>query len=138
MTSMTKIKLRELSTFSKIEIFGHEFNGLDDIKKVVETYCRIGSDPWNTEPKTPVENIHVTCIHEPYPCFDVEDYANEDRDYSNYFFSPVPLTHHQIIRLSKLSRKCNAQIVSDAMPEWAVPALYYCGEGNKMIMAIIQ
>lgn len=134
---MSKIWIREVGKASKLEILGHEFNGLTDIKKAVESYCRVGGDPWDTESKSKIEGIHVVCIYEPYPCFDSEDYANENRDFSNYFFSTEPFTKEQIARLSRLPGRCNAQMVSDTMPEWALPAIYYRGEGGKLILATL-
>lgn len=132
---MVKILIREVPKASKVEILNHILNGLDDIKKAVESYCRIGRDSWNTDPKSPIEGIHVACVYEPYPCFDSEDYANEDRDYSNYFFSTKPFTKQQITLLSKLPGRYNAQLVREGLPEWALPAVYYCGDGDKMIVA---
>ena len=134
---MKKIYIKEVGKNSKIEILGHVFNGLADIKRAVETYCRIERESWCTEPKSPINGIHVICVYEPYPCFDSEDYANEDRDYSNYFFSTRPFTKQQIDRLSKLPGRCNAQIVCDTMPEWAAPAVYYRGDGEKMVVATL-
>lgn len=134
---MSNIWIREVSKTSKVEILGHVFNGLSDIKRAVEAYCRVDRQPWETEPKSPVEGIHVVCIYEPYPCFDSEDYANEDRDFSNYFFSTKLFTKQQIERLAKLPGRCNAKMVNENMPEWAVPAVYYRGEGDKMIVATL-
>ena len=134
---MEKIWIREVSKTSKIEILGHVFNGLNDIKRAVESYCRVGHTPWDLEPKSPVEGVHVVCVYEPYPCFDSEDYANEDRDFSNYFFSTKPFTKQQIKRLAGLPRRYNARIVNDNMPEWATPAVYYRGEGDKIIAATL-
>lgn len=72
---MAKILFREVPKASKVKILNHILNGLDDIKKAVESYCRIGRDSWNTDPKSPIEGIHVVCVYEPYPCFDSEDSA---------------------------------------------------------------
>lgn len=132
---MAKILIREVSKTSEIEILGHVFNGLNDIKSAVESYCRVGRKPWGSEPKSPVEGVHVVCIYEPYPCFDSEDYASEDRDFSNYFFSTEPFTKQHIERLANLPGRCNAQMVDETMPEWAAPAVYYRGEGDKIIVA---
>lgn len=134
---MSKIWIHEVSKTSKVVILGQVFNGLNDIKQAVEAYCRVGSKPWDTEPKTPYEGIHLLCVYEPYPCFDSEDYANEDRDFSNYFFSVKPFTKQQIERLSKLPGRRNAKMVNDTMPEWAVPAVYYRGEGDIMLVATL-
>ncbi len=134
---MAQIWIREVAKTSKIEILGHVFNGLADIKMAVEAYCRIECEPWESEPKSPVEGIHVVCVYEPYPCIDSEDYANEDRDFSNYFFSTKPFTKQQIERLAKLPGRCNAQMVNETMPEWAVPAVYYRGEGDMIFVATL-
>lgn len=132
---MAQIWIREVSKNSKIEILGHVFNGLSDIKRAVESYCRIERELWDSDPKSPVKGVHVICIYERYPCFDSYDYANENRNFCNYFFSTEPFTKQQIGRLAKLPRRSNAQIVNGDMPEWAVPAVYYRGEGDKMIVA---
>ncbi|MDE5886236.1 MAG: hypothetical protein K2H46_01480 [Muribaculaceae bacterium] len=135
---MGKILIQEISIISKVEILGHQFNGLLDIKKAVEKYCRIKRDSWDVEPKSPVEGIHVICVYEPYPCFDSYDYANEDRDYRNYFFSTEPFTKQQIDYLSKLPTSSNAQILNVLMPEWTLPAIYYPGEGEMMRVATLD
>ena len=134
---MAKIWIREVSKTSEVEILGHVFNGLTDIKRAVESYCRIGRESWGTEPKYPAAGIHVVCVYEPYPCFDSEDNANEDRDFSNYFFSTEPFTKRQIEQLSKLPVRCNAQMVNETMPEWAIPAVYYRGDGDTMTIATL-
>lgn len=134
---MAIIQIREINKNAHVEILGHVFHGLIDMQNVVEAYCRVGSQPWETEPKSPINGVHVVCIYEPYPCFDSDDYANEDRDFSNYFFSIKPFTKQQIERLAKLPGRFNAQMVSDNMPEWAIPAVYYRGDGDKMIVATL-
>lgn len=60
---MKGISIREVSKTSKVEILGHVFNGLSDIKKAVETYCRVERYSWNTEPKSLVNGLHVICIY---------------------------------------------------------------------------
>lgn len=134
---MAKIWIREVSKTSEVEILGHVFNGLTDIKRAVESYCRIGRESWGTEPKYPAAWIHVVCVYEPYPCFDSKDYANEDRDFSNYFFSAEPFTKRQIEQLSKLPGRCNAQMVNETMPEWTILAIYYRGDGDTMTIATL-
>lgn len=132
---MANIIIRELPKTTSIQVLGHIFNGLADVNNAVGTNCRVNREPWNKEPKSPVDGIYVICVYEPYPCFDAEDFASENRDYKNFFFSTKPFTEQQIDRLSKLPYKCNYQMVCDTMPEWALPAVYYSGCGEKMIVA---
>ncbi|MGM9869374.1 MAG: hypothetical protein ACI30R_07095 [Sodaliphilus sp.] len=134
---MSKIILQEISKTSEIEILGHKFDGLNAINQAVESFCRFGRNSWNITPKCPVEGIYVACVYEPYPCFDSYDYAGEDRDFKNYFFSTQPFTETLLRRLSMIPKKCNARIVSETMPEWAVPAIYYGGDGDKIIVATL-
>lgn len=135
---MADIYIRAMSINESEEILGQVFNGLNDIKRAVESLCRVERDPWFVEPKSPADGVHVVCVYEPYPCFDAEDYASEDRDYSNYFFSTKPFTMQQVKRLSKLPGRCDARMVNYDMPEWAVPAVYYPGDGDTMIVATLS
>ena len=52
MSAMKGFYIQEVGKTSKVEILGHVFNGVADIKKAVETYCRIGRDQWHTIPQS--------------------------------------------------------------------------------------
>jgi len=93
---------------------------------------------FDVEPKGETHGLYVLQMYDPYPCFDSDDYANEDRDYCNYFFSTTPFTHQQIEQLANIKCEMNSRIINESTPEWAFPAVYYSGEGNKMILATIE
>lgn len=135
---MANIIIREFSKTAKIEILGHTFNGLAEIKQAVEFYSRLGrNNRWKTEPKKPVDGLHVIELYEPYPCFDSEDFASEDRDFCNFFFATKPFSKSEVMRLEELPHRFNAQIVDRRMPIWALPAVYYGGYGDKVIVATL-
>lgn len=136
---MARIIIREFPKTAKIEILGHTFNGLSEIKQAVEFYSRTGrNNRWKTDPRKPVDGVHVIQVYEPYPCFDSDDYACEDRDFCNFFFSKKPFSESDAIRLDQLPHHCNAQMVHENMPEWAVPAVYYGGDCDTIIVATCE
>jgi hypothetical protein len=137
------IALRECSIHGKIEIHGHVFQGLKEIKSAVE----ISTSPFfgneinmeyvrEVEPKVPIKGVHVAEIWKSYPCFDFEDRMNENRTYQNYFFSDKPFTPE---RICELYQKCNEQfnfaLINENMPIDFVPAVYYVGDRDKMVYA---
>jgi hypothetical protein len=139
------IALRECSIHGKIEIHGHVFQGLKEIKSAVE----ISTSPFfgneinmeyvrEVEPKVPIKGVHVAEIWKSYPCFDFEDRMNENRTYQNYFFSTKPFTPE---RLSEIYRKCNEKsnfaLINEDMPTDIAPAVYYIGDYSSMVVATI-
>ncbi len=135
------ILISEVPVNKRIEILGRMFNGLREIRNAVEVRARVensifgGRSIWRTGPRKEIPGIHVLELYEPYPCFDSEDYASENRQYSNFFFSEKPFTDADINRLAKLDHRCNYRIVKAGIQESALPAVYYVGEGNMMTVA---
>lgn len=141
---MTKRVFKEVSVETPIEIMGHVFPNIKAIRMAVGKYARI-ADPlfgkrtiFDGTPKECPEGLYVLQMYEPYPCFDSDDYANEDRDYCNYFFSDRPFTNQQIEALAQIKAEMNSRIINDQTPEWAFPAIYYRGDGNIMIVATLE
>lgn len=135
-----KAKIEFLPTDSKITIFGHTFNGLDEIREAIEAHTRRGEMFFpgailRVNPRKPVDGIHVLRVYEPYPCFDESDYEYEDRVQSDYFFSTKPFTRKSIMAISHLRAAHKIEFTEDGMPEEALPAIYYCGEGDIMTVA---
>ena len=139
-----KTSIREIPVSSRIRILDHVFNGLQEIRNAVEAYSRIDSGLsansrlWRTEPKKPVPDIHIVMIYEPYPCFDSDDYCNENRDYCNYFFSARPFTDDDINRLAEMRHGANYQMVTDGMDQDVLPAVYHNGDSDKMTIATME
>lgn len=119
-----------------VEILGHVFHGLEDIKEYVEmslykSYDRGKAGEW--EPKKKCE-VHVGEMWMPYPCFDFEDSVNENRSYSNFIFRRRPLTQDDMRRLSELPSARTECRITDDVPQDMLPLLYYFGEGNEMLL----
>lgn len=141
---MAKKIFKEVSIGNSVEIMGHVFPNLKAIRMAVGKYARI-ADPlfgkrtiFDGTPKECPDGLYVLQMYEPYPCFDSDDYANEDRDYCNYFFSDKPFTEQQIEQLAHIKPEMNSRIINERTPEWAFPSVYYQGDGNTMMVATIE
>lgn len=134
------IIISTVPTDTIIEILGHTFNGLSEIRMAVEAELRIaethfGNTVWHPTPQKPVEGLHVVCLYEPYPIFDSYDDASENRNYVNFFFSTEPFSDSYMYFLARLKHEMNYQIVNEGMSTYAAPAIYYDGDGKKMTVA---
>lgn len=126
-----------------IEIFGHRFNGIKDIKNAVEVCARYNDMMAHPEDKknikhkkaaNPVPGIYVLELWEPYPCFDEHDYAYEHRYYGNYFFSRKPFKDNQIFKLAQMRSLYNYQLISDELNSEAIPAVHYGGDSSNPLI----
>lgn len=131
------MKIINIKQKDPVEILGHVFNGLDEINQAVEGRVLIGdteiikNDEWK-----PVAGIHILRFYAPYPCFDASDRMYEKRQYSNYFFSKEPFTEEKVAKLTKLPCQFNYRMVTDDLPEWALPAVYFGGSSwNDLYVA---
>lgn len=134
------MRLIRLGKDDRFEIFGHVFNGIRDVELAIEYHSRInkGSDGkrfhWASEPKKPIDGIHVAQLYEPYPRFDSDDC--DTRDYCNYYFSTTPFTAQKVGQLSTIPGRFNACQVTALMPAWAAPAIYRDGDSSTIIVAL--
>lgn len=136
-----KIRFKEIWIDKPFEVMGHWFKNLDDVKDNVDICYntrRWVDYPHRIELTNPLKDIHILELYEMYPCFDSYDYANETRFYRNFFFSREPFTDEDVDELSKISQKPGVCLVSEETPKWALPALYYKGEGSRMLLAILE
>ena len=85
-------------------------------------------------PKASCE-IHVGELWVPYPCFDSDDYANENRTYQNFVFRERPITQDDMKRLSELPSNSNECRISEDIPAEMLPLAYYVGDGSTMMVA---
>ena len=129
--------IQKVSINDDVEILGHVFHGLKDIQEHVEMslyrgYSRGRADVRKARASC---NIHVGEMWRPYPCFDAEDYANENRTYQNYILRERPITQGDMKALSKLPSKGNECRISECMPAEMLPLVYYVGDGDTMMVA---
>lgn len=67
----------------KIEILGHVFTGIEEIRKAVEVRGRVTPDFREERdlveeiPEKPIEDLHILELYQPYPCFDSLDLLYE-------------------------------------------------------------
>lgn len=141
---MRKKIFREIHIDSPVEIKGCIFSGLQAIRGAVGKFARISDslfgsrNVFEVEPKGDSHGMYVLQMYEPYPCFDSEDYADEDRDYCNLFFSDQPFTEQQIEQLAHVEPEMDFRIINERTPEWAFPAVYYRGDGDIMLVASLE
>ena len=158
------INLSEISVDADITIMNHIFHGLQGVLDAVNAEAYLSHSiywgdvvnysfhsarkPALSTPKAnlfpllhhkipdTVKEIHVLQLYERYPCFDSEDYANERRVYSNFFFSLGPWLPETINAIANnLPHKTNFQIVTAELPEKFAPAIYYDGRKPVMLLA---
>ena len=118
-------------------ILDHVFHGLDDIKAHVEMSLYKDWSRGEARVQEPEKSckVHVGEMWMPYPCFDWEDSMYEDRTYQNYVLRRRPITQEDMRQLSELPSHGNELRISNDIPEDMLPMVYYCGEGNDMIVA---
>lgn len=132
--AMKRNKIMSIPTNSTITIQGITFNGLKQVKEAVEVIMRIETNLsgkrffGEKEPKARIQDIHVAELFEPYPCFDSSDWEFEDRDTCIFCFSKKPFTEEELNRIASYRH-------IQSLPIDALPALYYCGQGDIMILA---
>ena len=133
-----KHELYECSIFDDVKILGHVFHGLQDIHNHVEMSLYRSYERGSArvhEPSTRCR-VHVGEMWKPYPCFDAEDYANENRTYRNYIFRTQPITQDDMKCLSDLPYKSDDCRVSEEVPLDMRPMVYYVGDGEIMLVAV--
>ena len=133
-----EVTIQKVSINDDVEILGYVFHGLKDIQEHVEmslyrSYSRGQADVREAKAYC---NIHVGEMWMPYPCFDAEDYANEDRTYQNYILRKRPITQDDMKTLSELPLEGNECRISECMPAEMLPLVFYVGDGDTMLVAI--
>ena len=122
-----------------VEMLGHVFHGLDDIKRHVEMSLYKNYAHGKADEREPEERceVHVGEMWMPYPCFDFEDSLYEDRTYQNYILRRRPITQGDMKRLSALPSKGNELRITEELPIDMLPMVYYVGDGDTMLVAVI-
>ncbi len=137
---MAKVIISELPKTAQIEVLGHTFQNLQEVRDAVSIIGHSHAD-WNgnryireEQPSKPVLGLYVGLIYEPYPCFDSSDYAYEKRRYWNYFFSDSPITAEDLTRLAEMLHKSNYRYIHEEMEGFAAPALYWGGDSTDNLL----
>lgn len=120
---------------------GHTFHGLADIRAHVTVSQHDSIMAGKVESVNRRLNVHmlsplkVVELWQRYPCFDSDDYANEDRYYTNYFFISGKVTTELLDRLIALPQRKDRERTTENLPPDLLPVVYYVGEGDYMIVA---
>ena len=80
-------------------------------------------------------DVHVGEMWMPYPCFDSEDFAIENRSYQNFVFREHPINQDDMRVMSELPSKGNECRISENMPAEVLPIVFYVGDGDSMLVA---
>lgn len=105
-----------------IEILGHVYHGIQDIKN----QCQSDSGP-----------LVILQNSQLFPCFDAEDYATETRFFRNFLFcqsNEEAARKEGIFRKSEV-RGANFCLIGEDMPEEMLPMVYYEDEEKEVVIA---
>ena len=129
------LDIQVYSVIEDFQIFGQTLHGLDDILAYNE--ISIGAKQSSASYERPEKRgeLHVGQLWERYPCFDLSDYASENRFYQNYIIRKDSITENELLQLRELpsfgdSKKINERISLDMLP-----MVYYVGTGGFMLVA---
>jgi hypothetical protein len=120
-----------------ITVLGHEFHGLEDVMAHSSAYGRIGSSDMTLNECTPQKkalNLYISELYARYPIFDSFD-VGDDRTYQNYVFTHEPVDSARMDEIFKVGHRMNYCMVHENIPDHLLPMLYYCGDGDYMILA---
>ncbi len=121
----------------EITILGHTFNGLTDVKEHIELRCREEYDGlhcWSPAEVDNYDDVHIGHFYENYPVFDSYDLC-DDRTYQNYIFRRKPITESDMREAFQTYHRADFCMVHENIPDENLPVLYYCGEGEYMLLA---
>lgn len=136
-SSDAEIEITQVSINADIEILGHVFHGLKDIEKHVEMSLYKSYSRGKADERKPDEqcDVHVGEMWMPYPCFDEEDFATENRSFRNFVFRSRPITQDDMKTLSELPSKRGECRISEDVPQDVLPLVFYVGDGDTMVVA---
>lgn len=122
------INITEIRINDTFRYAGRVFYGLEDLQKA-------SFSKYNMEEH---KNDHpfVVLVDELFPCFDAEDFANEDRFFQNYYLTTDPVKAEQICKddaiINKLFPILEPRFSMSRIEERHLPYIYYHGDGDTM------
>lgn len=129
------LDIQVYSVIEDFQVFDHTLHGLNDILAYNE--ISIGAKHTSASYEKPEKRgeVHVGQLWERYPCFDLSDYASENRFYQNYIIRKKSITESELLQFKELPsfgdcRKINERIALDMLP-----MVYYVGTGGFMLVA---
>ena len=118
-----QMKQLRLSLDCTLSVYGVVFDSYDAIK----AYMRNQTD--SSQP-------YIVEKHELFPCFDAEDYANENRFYRNFFFFRSKQdADKKALKIAHLQSNGNFCLANDSLPADMRPMVYYMDENTSMLLA---
>ena len=105
-----------------IEILGHVYHGIQDIKN----QCHSEGGPLVI-----LENCEL------FPCFDYHDYATERRFFRNYLFckSNEEAAKKGYAFQKSMVKVANYCLIGEDMPEDMLPMVYYADHSKEVVIA---
>lgn len=118
----------------------YTFHGLDDLKSRVCLSAPSCVDKIRFFNDMDADASHapfVSELYERYPCFDSEDYANENRFYLNFIIRDTVVTRDDLEKLNTL-RGGNSQKLTEQTPSNMLPMVYYDGESGYILVGNVK
>lgn len=122
------------SIFDSVSILGHVFMGLQEIASSTEALLGSHSCQVSFLDKHDLK-VHVGELYEKYPCFDSEDYVNENRYYENYLIRDHIIQEADLLNCRDAKCSGNACRVNEMLPKELLPMVYYDGDSGFMLIA---
>ena len=118
-----QMKLMRLPLDCTLSVGNVALNGFDSIRAYMRN---------QTESSQP----YIVDKCELFPCFDAEDYANENRFYRNYFFfRSKQEADEKAPKIANLQSSGNCCLANDSLPADMRPMVYYMDESTTMLLA---
>lgn len=112
------MKIENVNQKAAVTVFGVTFHGVDELRD----YANRG------EPKG---GVYVGEDWQRYPCFDSEDYAYENRYYSNFVFAlSKEMLATKMEALKKMEWSCNYRKLNPDTPDALLPIMYFRGDSH--------
>lgn len=131
------IDIQMYSVIDEVTVLGHTFHGLQEIADLSEINgTKSLLAPSISKREVPeAKTIHVGSVFERYPCFDSDDYANEDRYYENFVIRNFSITEKELQKVIAAPDSKDYCKIYESMSTSILPIVYYKGEGGFMIVA---
>lgn len=119
----TQMKTMTLPKWCTLTVGGMVFEGIDEILNYVYT---------QTESSQP----YIIERSQRFPCFDYEDFANENRYFRNFLFCcSKEEAKEKTMKMKLLSEGENFNLVNNDLPTDMRPMVYYQDESTSMTLA---